>query len=131
MVRKLFCLALFFALSGVLAAAERPPALVVKVGDKHEALAVTAVKAEARIFGFLAETRMTLTFSNPHERQFEGELYFPLPEGSTVSGYALDIDGQMVDGVVVEKDRARQVFEEVVRQGIDPGLVEWTKGNNF
>ena len=54
-----------------------------------------------------------------------------LPEGSTISGYALDIQGKMIDGVAVEKDKGRQVFEKIVRQGIDPGLIEWTKGNNF
>ena len=37
----------------------------------------------------------------------------------------------MVDGVAVEKHEARRVFEEVVRRGIDPGLVQWTQGNNF
>ena len=37
----------------------------------------------------------------------------------------------MIDGVAVEKHEARQVYEEVVRQGIDPGLVQWTAGNNF
>ena len=61
----------------------------------------------------------------------EGDLYFPLPEGATISGYALDVGGTMVDGVTVEKHEARRVFEEVVRHGIDPGLVQWTKGNNF
>jgi len=72
-----------------------------------------------------------MTFANPHERALAGDLYFPLPEGTTISGYALDIEGQMVEGVVVEKDRGRQVFEKIVRQGIDPGLVEWVGGNNF
>ena len=31
--------------------------------------------------------------------------------------------------MVVEKAKGRQVFESIVRQGIDPGLLEWTKGN--
>ncbi|MEM9487985.1 MAG: VIT domain-containing protein, partial [Myxococcota bacterium] len=58
-------------------------------------------------------------------------LYFPLPQGATVSSYALDVNGQLVDGVVVSKDKGRQVFETEVRKGVDPGLVEWTRGNNF
>ena len=74
---------------------------------------------------------MTMTFANPNSRVMEGDLVFPLAEGSTISGYALDIQGKMVDGVVIEKHRGRQVFEKIVRQGIDPGLVEWTKGNVF
>ncbi len=110
-----------------------PPALMVKVDKKKpsEPLGVTKLAVKTRIFGFLAETSMTMTFFNPHDRALEGDLYFPLPEGATVSGYALDVEGKMIDGVIVEKDRGRQVFEKIVREGIDPGLVEWTRGNNF
>ena len=108
-----------------------PPALMVKVKERSEPLTVSRVNVDVRTLGYLAQTTMTLTFSNPHPRQLAGDLYFPLPEGSTVSGYALDINGVMVDGVVVGKQKGRVVFEKVVRQGIDPGLVEWVKGNNF
>jgi hypothetical protein len=72
-----------------------------------------------------------MVFTNPHNRVLEGELYFPLPQGATVSGYALDIKGKMIDGVAIEKSRGREVFKTIVRRGIDPGLVEWAKGNNF
>ena len=130
---------LFLALVSSAALAQRaappsdlpPPALMVKTGDASEPLALTKVAIDARIIGHLAETRVTMTFSNPHGRALAGDLYFPLPAGAIVSGYALDIDGAMVDGVVVTKDKARQVFEAEVRKGIDPGLVEWVKGNNF
>jgi Ca-activated chloride channel family protein len=120
---------------GSAVSAESPaPALVVRVrpdAPKPEALRISRLAVEARIFGFIAETKMTMTFLNPHERALEGDLYFPLPEGSTVSGYALDIGGQMVDGVAVEKEKGRTVYEKIVRQGIDPGLIEWAKGNSF
>ncbi|MGE0709018.1 MAG: hypothetical protein AB7N76_23325 [Planctomycetota bacterium] len=32
---------------------------------------------------------------------------------------------------VVEQKRARQVYEEVVRQNVDPALMEWSGGNTF
>lgn len=107
------------------------PSLMVKENGTSEPLRVSKVKVETVINGFVTETQMTMTFSNPGNRILEGELYFPLPEGSTVAGYALDINGRMIDGVIVEKAKGRQVFEKIVRQKIDPGLVEWTKGNNF
>jgi len=121
---------------GSLSAQEVPPALFVtspdeKGPEKLETLSLPAVKVEVRIFGTIAETKRTMTFANPHDRVLAGDLYFPLPEGATVGGYALDVHGVMVDGVVVEKQKGRQVFEKIVRQGIDPGLVEWVKGNNF
>ena len=43
----------------------------------------------------------------------------------------MTVNGKPREGVVVEKAKGRQVFESIVRQGIDPGLLEWTKGNAF
>jgi hypothetical protein len=107
------------------------PELVVQEGSRKTPLTLTGFGAEVFINGFIAETKVTMTFYNPHKRVLEGDFNFPLPEGSFVSGYALDINGAMVDGVVVEKQKGRVVFEKIVRQGIDPGLVEWVEGNNF
>ncbi len=110
-----------------------PPALLVKIAENEpsEPLAVAKLDVQVVITGFLSETTTTLTFRNDHDRVLEGELVFPLPEGSTVSGYALDVHGEMVDGVVVERQEARVAFEKEVRKGVDPGLVEWVQGNNF
>jgi Ca-activated chloride channel homolog len=122
-------------LGNVVLAQTLEPILVVKrpgvKNAKTEKLELAMLHVEARIFGHIAETKMTMAFRNPHDRALAGDLYFPLPEGSTISGYALDINGVMVDGVVIEKHRGRQVYEKIVRQGIDPGIVEWVKGNNF
>lgn len=107
------------------------PVLRILFEGEHKPLEVKSVEMEARIHGALAETRMTVTFYNPWELETEGELNFPLPEGATVSGYALDINGTMVDGAVVEKHKGREVYEKIVRENLDPGLVEMTAGNNF
>jgi hypothetical protein len=34
----------------------------------------------------------------------------------------LDIEGEIVDGVCVEKEKARIAFEKEVRKGVDPGF---------
>ena len=107
------------------------PALVSQDDEKTRSMLLSRLEVNVKIYGTVAETRMTMTFYNPHNRQLAGDLYFPLPEGSFVSGYALDINGKMVDGVVVEKEKGRLVFEQLTRRRIDPGIVEWTKGNNF
>ncbi len=116
-------------------AQDLPPALIVIPDPARpqitQPMSVSRVAVDVKVSGCLAETSMTMTFANPNDRALAGDLYFPLPEGATVSGYALDINGSMVDGVVVEKEKGRQVFEKIVRQGIDPGLVEYTKGNTF
>ncbi len=79
--------------------------------------------------GLCGRIATTITFTNPNERAFEGELEFPLPQGATVCGYALEINGALVPGVVCGKEEARTAFENEKRKGIDPGLVEHVKGN--
>ena len=74
---------------------------------------------------------MTLTFANTENRVLGGELVFPLPEGATVTGYGLEINGVMVDGVAVEKQQARVIYEKELHKGVDPGLVEHAAGNAF
>ncbi len=109
----------------------RPVLLVHEEGRPPVPLVVEAARYEVTVSGFAARTRATLTFRNDLPRVLEGELVFPLPEGALVSGFALDVAGHMTDGVVVEAQRARVAFEAEVRKGIDPGLVEWVRGNNF
>lgn len=107
------------------------PEVKVVLQSEEKPIRLVSLEAKVRIYGYLAETTMTMKFLNPNRRTLEGELYFPLPEGAMVSGYGLDVDGDMVDGVAVEKQKAREVFETEVRRGVDPGLVEKVKGNNF
>lgn len=113
-------------------AAQDLPAIRLAVSDGAEKpVQVRRVEAKTVVDGVLAETRLTMTFYNPNGRRLAGDLTFPLPDGATVSGYGLDVNGVLVDGVVVEKQKGREVFETEMRRGVDPGLIEKVKGNNF
>lgn len=83
------------------------------------------------ITGGMAETTVRMVFFNPNYRQLEGQLQFPLLAGQQITAFALDIDGTLRPAVPVEKTKGRQIFEEVERRGVDPGLLEKTQGNNF
>ncbi|MBR3519495.1 MAG: DUF2135 domain-containing protein [Paludibacteraceae bacterium] len=89
------------------------------------------LKVNVEVVGNVATTTFDMTFYNPTTRTLEGEFNFPLAEGQTVSRYALDINGKLREGVVVEKEKGRVTFEKKVREGVDPGLMEMTAGNNF
>ncbi len=110
-----------------------PPTLAIRGDSAAKSLRMTALSVSAAIRGLAAETTLVMTFRNEHDRVLEGELVFPLPEGGVVCGYGLDVDGEVVDGVVVPRERARVVFEEEVRKDLkkDPGLVETVRGNLF
>lgn len=106
-----------------------PPTVWVASGLQPIRLA--EVDITIRATGMVAETVLDLRFENPNARVLEGELVFPLLPGQTVSGYALEVDGVLREGVVVPKETARVAFETITRQGIDPGLAELIAGNVF
>ncbi|MFC0682576.1 VIT domain-containing protein [Lysobacter korlensis] len=79
----------------------------------------------------MARTTIEMEFRNPNSRVLEGNLQFPLQPGQQVVGFALDVGGRMREAVPVEKERGRQVFEAIEREGVDPGLLEQTQGEFF
>ncbi len=97
----------------------------------ERAIELQSLRIESNIAGGLAETTVRMTFFNPNNRPLEGNLQFPLLEGQQITAFALDINGKMRQAVPVEKAKGRQVFEEIERRGVDPGLLENTQGNNF
>ena len=88
-------------LNAVQATNTRSPTLMVTQAGELIPMLVDSVDVNVVIRGLLAETTMTMVFRNPHNRVLAGELVFPLPAGATVSGYGLDVGGQLVEGVVV------------------------------
>lgn len=89
------------------------------------------VDVRAEVLGTVSHTRIEMVFYNPNERLLEGELQFPLLDGQTVTGFALDINGELRPAVPVDKAKGQQVFEDVSRSRIDPTLLEKTQGNNY
>ncbi|WP_420574863.1 VIT domain-containing protein [Kordia sp.] len=102
----------------------------VKIKDEKD-LKLTDVKVTVDIVGNLAITSYDMKFYNGLSRTLEGELVFPLGEGQTVSGFAMDVNGKMRDAVIVEKELGRVAYETTIRRRIDPGLLEKTEGNNY
>ena len=96
-----------------------------------KALEITQLDLVVSLLPGYAETTATVTFYNPTDAQLEGEFRLGLPTGSIIIGYGLDIEGEMIDGVLVEKKKAKKAFESRIRQGIDPGLAEITRENAF
>ena len=105
----------------------------VKVRGQYNAnpMQLQELSMDILVMGQTAVTTMEMTFYNPNDRVMEGEFEFPLSNGQEVSRFALDIDGKLREGVVVDKALGRQAFEDIARRNVDPGLLEKTEGNNF
>ena len=55
----------------------------------------------------------------------EADYILPLPRNAAFEDLALEIDGELVTGEALDANRARGVYEEIVRRKKDPALVEW------
>src|SRR5947209_6620824 len=79
----------------------------------------------------IARTVIEESFVNRTKEVLEGVFYFPLPEDASISGFGMWIGDQLVEADVVEKQRAREIYETILREKRDPGLLEWAGGNIF
>ena len=86
------------------------PTPVITVGDLRQNETNVIVEAKETVAAenaFFRRVKVNLTFTNPNARVMSGELEFPIPEGAFVCGYALEINGDMIPGVICEKEKAR------------------------
>ncbi len=110
----------------------RTPMLLVKQEDGKKApLKLSNLNISVEINGNIATTTMDMTFYNDETRILEGQLNFPLENEQIISRFAMEMNGKLREGVVVEKEKGRRTFESIVRRKVDPALLEMTKGNNF
>lgn len=107
------------------------PVLNITGSQDSSEVYLQSLDIQVEVTGNIATTKYTMVFKNRTGKILEGELLFPLPDGTTASHYALDINGKMREAVPVEKAKATQVFEEIVHRRVDPGLLERVEGNNF
>ena len=102
----------------------RPPEPIKSLAIKYHEVDVT-------IEGQIATTHIDQVFLNELPYDIEGDYIFPLPEGASISQFAMWVDGQRLEAQVLEKDEARRIYEDIVRERRDPALLEYVGRNAF
>lgn len=73
----------------------------------------------------IARTTIEQVFENPNKRPIEVSYIFPIPSGASISSFSLFVGDTELKGTVLDKDEARKIYEEIVRQKRDPALLEY------
>lgn len=94
-------------------------------------LRLQSLRANAVVEDPLALTEMHLTFRNPESRILEGTFRITLPQGASLSRFAMKVNGVWQEGEVVEKQAARRAYEDFLHRRQDPALMEQGAGNEF
>jgi hypothetical protein len=114
------------------------------------AVQLAAHSVQVRIVSSFARTQVEETFVNNTDDVLEGIYRFPLPADAKIERLALDVDGRMVDGAFVERDRAAAIWRGAIVHATpvkqrtpqddivwvpgpwrDPALLEWQRGGRF
>ena len=79
----------------------------------------------------IAVTEVEQVFWNTENRVVEALYTFPVPKNASVSNFSMWINGREMIGEVVEKKRAREIYESYKQIRRDPGLLEQVDYKRF
>jgi tetratricopeptide (TPR) repeat protein len=118
--------------------------------DHERPLHLARHEVRVRIVGNVARTEIEEVFRNDSDQTLEGIYRFPLPSDAQIARLALDVDGDMVEGAFVARERAQRIWRGVIRNATpiaerrpteefiwvpgpwrDPALLEWQRGGQF
>ncbi len=123
-------LLLLFATNVLLSPADAA-GLLVADGGLGGKLQIVEQDVHVTINNGIAVTHIDQVFLNTENRIVEALYTFPVPNGASVSNFTMIINGQEMVGEVVEKQRARQIYESYKVQRRDPGLLEQVDYKTF
>ncbi|MDH3902306.1 MAG: VIT domain-containing protein, partial [Xanthomonadales bacterium] len=78
-----------------------------------------------------AITSVEQVFANPHANDLEAIYSFPVPEKAAVGEFTYWIDGLPVTGEVLEKQQAREIYQQEKQAGRETALTEQDSYRTF
>lgn len=110
------------------AAAARADVGVLIPGDEDAPdpakLTLDEARIDIRLDRQYARVRIVQIFGNHTNRRLEGKYVFTIPGDSAVSDFAVWDGVVRIPGVILERKRASELYENIKMQQIDPGLLQ-------
>jgi len=94
-------------------------------------LEITYHHVHVKINGQIATTVVDQEFYNPNPQRLEGTYLFPVPKGAQIDKFSMEIGGRQVEAELLAADKARSIYEEIVRKLRDPALLEYAGRDVF
>jgi Ca-activated chloride channel family protein len=111
--------------------ASRAAGLLIADGGFGGVLEVKEHDVQVTINNGVAVTKVTEIFRNTENRQVEALYTFPVPRGASVASFSMWINGKEMVGEVLEKKRAREIYDSYKQARRDPGLLEQVDYKTF
>ena len=88
-------------------------------------LELASLQVNARIQDQFVSTVVEQEFYNPNAQAVEGTFVFPLPKGAQIEKFTMEIAGRPVEAELLDSEKARRFYEDIVRKAKDPALLEY------
>lgn len=112
--------------------AKTPAVSPISLSDPDgQELIIEDLDIRVAIHGMLSLTEIEFRFRNPQAKRIEGRFTCTLPPNAAISRFAKEVNGELMEGEVVERLRANQIYESYLHQMRDPALLEQDQGNRF
>lgn len=128
LVLRLVAITLTCVLAGQRATAH---GILVPTDRSLPALGLANHRVDIAVDGGVALVTIDQTWRNSTDRPLEATYFFPVPKGGVVTGFELEVNGKMQKGEMLEREKARRIYEDIVARMRDPGLVEWMDRDLF
>ncbi len=112
-------------------ASTRGAGLLVADGGFGGVLEIKEHDVQVTVNNGIAVTKVTQVFLNTEKRIVEALYTFPVPRGASVANFSMWINGKEMIGEVLEKKRAKEIYESYKQTRKDPGLLEQTDYKTF
>jgi len=100
-------------------------------GRKLYTLECRSLKVQTTVQDQVAVTSVEQVFYNTTGQRLEGYFMFPIPKGSVIKDFRMEINGVMMQAEMMDATKARQIYEDIVRRMKDPALLEYSGQDLF
>jgi Ca-activated chloride channel family protein len=94
-------------------------------------LAVAWHHVDVQIRGQIAVTSVDQAFVNESQARLEGDYIFPVPSGAQIEKFTMEINGKETPAELLPAEKARKIYEDIVRSMRDPALLEYAGKDMF
>ena len=98
--------------------------ILTPTGSRHKPVQIRDHHVNVVINNGFATTEVHQTFYNPNAENLEAVYSFPLPKSASLSEVTITAGEREIHGEVLEKQKARQIYQDEKSRGNDSGLAE-------
>ena len=109
---------------GMAASLSHAAGILTPTGSQHKPVQIRDHHVNVVINNGFAITEVHQTFYNPNPENLEALYSFPLPKSASLSEVTIYAGEREIHGEVLEKQKARQIYQDEKSRGNDSGLAE-------